>query len=68
MSGWNGGGRGEGGNRRTFDLAKDISNEKEEEVFYFKEHVFNPIRMQKDGGLIFGRRETKSHVVARLAW
>ena len=72
MSGWNGGGRGEGGNRRTFDLAEDFCNEKEEEeVFSSKEHVINPIiRMQKDAaGPISGScgRETKFHLLACLA-
>ena len=47
MSGWNGGGRGEGGNRRTFDLEEDFCNEKEEEVFSSKEHVIYPIRMNQ---------------------
>ena len=71
MSGWNGGGRGEGGKRRTFDLAEDFCNEEEEEVFSSKEHVINPIiRMQKDAaGPISGScgRETKFHPIACLA-
>ena len=70
MSGWNGGGRGEGGNRRTFDLAEDFSNEEEEEVFSSKEHVINPIRMQKDAAGPMSRscrRETKFHSLACLA-
>ena len=70
MSGWNGGGRGEGGNRRTFDLAEDFSNEEEEEVFSSKEHVIIPIRMQKDDAgpnSGSGGRETKFHSLACLA-
>ena len=70
MSGWNGGGRGEGGNRRTFDLEEDFCNEKEEEVFSSKEHEINPIRMQKDAAWpISGScgRETKFHSLACLA-
>ena len=48
MSGWNDGGRGEGGNRRMFDLTEALVSNDGMEVFSFVELGFNPIRMQRE--------------------
>ena len=75
MSGWNDGGRGEGGNRRMFNPREDLMSNDGMEVFSSLELGFNPIKMQKetrkdDGGMArVGRsgREMNFRVIGNLA-